>query len=387
MKPRTEIQKRAEQLSATLRPITDRMMQSFAKGAKDCKEKHYFAVLDKAEELSVVRYFNYHLHKSKPTTCTEFMQVWFSKDGYSVRAKQRNGIAMYFDTFFTSSELATRSNKKNLYGNRLTYICYQRLFKRAHNVQRVFCEYSNGNYMLIGDNTIWLTDEIDIQKYPFFETIMKLAPEVAERILNARILTSVSNDMLRIAWKHHYLTKNLDYKMWADAVNMGIHVGLDMHNPIYLCPDNLTAAHDYYQLLCDQQRAKEEREAAIRRKLEDMEARKRYAEFIRNYADLTLTDGILTIKPLQSVEAFEAEGEAMHHCVFACGYYKKADTLILSARINGKRAETIEVNLKDFSIVQSRGKCNQPSEYHRQILALMKEQMYKIERRTIKKAA
>mgnify|MGYP000296788918 FL=1 len=48
----------------------------------------------------------------------------------------------------------------------------------------------------------------------------------------------------------------------------------------------------------------------------------------------------------------------MHHCVFTNEYYLKADSLILSATIDGKRIETIEVSLKRMEVVQSRGVCN-----------------------------
>ena len=59
-----------------------------------------------------------------------------------------------------------------------------------------------------------------------------------------------------------------------------------------------------------------------------------------------VSDGEICIKVLDSVEAIRQEGEAMHHCVFTNEYYLKADSLILSATIDGKRIETIEVSLK-----------------------------------------
>ena len=49
----------------------------------------------------------------------------------------------------------------------------------------------------------------------------------------------------------------------------------------------------------------------------------------------------------------EAEGKAMHHCVG--GYHRRKDSLILSATIDGKRIETIEVSLTTLKVVQSRG--------------------------------
>ena len=87
---------------------------------------------------------------------------------------------------------------------------------------------------------------------------------------------------------------------------------------------------------------------------------------------MEFSDGEICIKVLDSVEAIRQEGEAMHHCVFTNEYYLKADSLILSATIDGKRIETIEVSLKRMEVVQSRGVCNKNTPYHGQILKLMK---------------
>ena len=83
-----------------------------------------------------------------------------------------------------------------------------------------------------------------------------------------------------------------------------------------------------------------------------------------NFLNLTFTDGLLFVHVLQSVDEFYEEGKEMQHCVFSNAYYNKEYSLILSATINGKRIETIEVSLKTFQIVQSRGLCNANTEYH-----------------------
>lgn len=65
------------------------------------------------------------------------------------------------------------------------------------------------------------------------------------------------------------------------------------------------------------------------------------------------------------------EGVVMHHCVFDNAYYLRENSLILSATIEGRRIETIEVNLDTLKVVQSRGVCNQNTEYHDQIVNLV----------------
>lgn len=55
----------------------------------------------------------------------------------------------------------------------------------------------------------------------------------------------------------------------------------------------------------------------------------------------------------------------MHHCVYSNGYYRKDDSLILSATIDGKRIETVEVSLSKLTVVQSRGSVtNAPTTTH-----------------------
>ena len=57
--------------------------------------------------------------------------------------------------------------------------------------------------------------------------------------------------------------------------------------------------------------------------------------------------------------------------MFDNAYYLKENSLILSATIEGRRIETIEVNLNTLKVVQSRGVCNQNTEYHDQIVNLV----------------
>jgi hypothetical protein len=73
------------------------------------------------------------------------------------------------------------------------------------------------------------------------------------------------------------------------------------------------------------------------------------------------------------------EGIAMHHCVGL--YYNRPQSLILSARVDGKRVETIEVNLNAYSLMQSRGVCNESTEFHDRIVKLVNDNMDEIIRR------
>ena len=86
---------------------------------------------------------------------------------------------------------------------------------------------------------------------------------------------------------------------------------------------------------------------------------------------LVFSDSLICIKVIESVEEMAEEGRMMHHCVG--GYHNKANSLILSATIDGKRIETIEVSLKTLKVVQSRGVCNSNTEYHDRIIRLVED--------------
>lgn len=178
--------------------------------------------------------------------------------------------------------------------------------------------------------------------------------------------------------RNKYIIK--DASMWLDYIDLLRHFGKDLRNAHYVCPKNLKKAHDYYvekrrKEIELENRKKEERALLLQRK-EIAEFERRMAKF----AELTIQDSSLTISPLMTVDQFRQEGEAMHHCVFSAGYWKRSDCLILSAKIENQRIETIEVNLKTFAIIQSRAKCNETSEHHDKIVGLVKNNIGNIKK-------
>lgn len=174
---------------------------------------------------------------------------------------------------------------------------------------------------------------------------------------------------VKIALRHgmKYRTKD-DIGLWLDYLQGLEQEHRDMRSPKWLLPEDLNRAH---RAQIERTRAAYER----KRRLAQLEEDKRFDEELRKrigvVAGFVLTDGDIEISPLKTVNDFYCEGNALHHCVFAMGYYKRKDCLILGAKVNGERTETIEVNLKDFSVSQCRGKNNMDSPYHKRIMSLM----------------
>lgn len=174
---------------------------------------------------------------------------------------------------------------------------------------------------------------------------------------------------IRIASKHGYIVK--DASMWMDYLDLLGYFHLDTHNAHYVCPDNLKEVHDH--LLARKKRA-EERKAAEERRKDAAKWEKIYHEEKARFFGVCFGNEHITVTVIKSVQDMADEGKAMHHCVYDMGYYKKSDSLILTARdTSGKRIETIEVSLKTFSVVQSRGVCNKNTEYHEEIIQLVND--------------
>ena len=169
-----------------------------------------------------------------------------------------------------------------------------------------------------------------------------------------------------------------DIFLWSDYIDTLRILGKDIHNPKYLCPTDLKGEHDRRHEELLRQREREEIEQKQKKAMED---EKRFKELKSKFFGIAFTDGTIQVHVLESVQEHLEEGVSMHHCVFSNAYYLKEDSLILSATIEGKRIETIEVSLRTLEVVQSRGVCNKNTEYHEQIVNLVNANRGLISRR------
>lgn len=115
-----------------------------------------------------------------------------------------------------------------------------------------------------------------------------------------------------------------------------------------------------------------ERQAEEERRKKALKDNERYVKEKQKFFGIFLSDGELTGEVLKSVDEFIKEGEAMHNCVFACGYYKRKNSLIFSVRDkDGKRVETVEFDLVSGKVIQAYGCCNKISKQHKEVLRLV----------------
>lgn len=173
---------------------------------------------------------------------------------------------------------------------------------------------------------------------------------------------------IRIANRNKYIVK--DESMWYDYLDLLAFFNLDTHNAHYVCPKDLQHEHDV--LLKRKQRVEQERDREHKRK-EAAKWEKQYRTDKARFFGICFGDENVVITVIQSVADMADEGVKMHHCVYDMGYYKKKDSLILTARSisDGSRIETIEVSLVTFQVVQSRGLQNGNTPYHEEIIQLV----------------
>ena len=169
-----------------------------------------------------------------------------------------------------------------------------------------------------------------------------------------------------------------DIALWCDYVDMLRRLGKDTHNALYVCPEDLQVAHDEVHRKL---RARQEREQEEHKRQKALEDEARFQKLKAPFFGITFTDGTIQIRVLESVQEYIEEGQALHHCVFTNEYHLKEKSLILSARIEGKRVETIEVSLETMQVIQCRGLMNQNTEYHERIIELVHQNMKQIQSR------
>lgn len=174
---------------------------------------------------------------------------------------------------------------------------------------------------------------------------------------------------IRIANRNKYIVK--DASMWIDYLNLLEYFHLDTHNAHYVCPRNLKAEHDR---LLDRKRRIEEKIELEKKIAEAKKWEAQYQESKSKFFGICFGNENIIVTVIQSVAEMAEEGKAMHHCVYQMGYYKKDNSLILSAKDKeGNRIETIEIDLKTFKVVQSRGVCNKNTDKHDEIVKLVQD--------------
>lgn len=180
--------------------------------------------------------------------------------------------------------------------------------------------------------------------------------------------------IIKICQRHN--RKFNEYSEWTDFQDYVRQLEAhhyDIYNPKFLFPKNFKKEHQRFIDLDRAEKAERARIVAEQRARDNEKKRQWMIEYAPRFADMVLTQGKFTIKPLITYEDFKAESDVMEHCILT--YYGKAETLLLSIEYNGQKTETAEVNLHLNDLVQCRGHQNHPTVHHATIVKFIQDSM------------
>ncbi|MDQ1164628.1 PcfJ domain-containing protein [Flavobacterium sp. SORGH_AS_0622] len=344
-------------------------------------EIEYSAVLDTAGDFQLVRIICSHKQMKKGFAPTYFhkevMQHWINPKG-EVRTMSLsvNVFSQAYDQwkYYSPLEIRPKDFQKCAKYRIAPYRVYPKL-KIISSLRR------NG----------FKTSLHNIAPQMLFSALLK--DSLAETLLKSSQISMLtyyltsSEQHLKQNWqavktclKNKYIIS--DYKIWEDYISLLRWFKKDLSCALYVCPDNLRETHDR---LVVKKRAIQRRKYLIEMRSEILEAQSVYAEEKKDFLGLCFSEKNLTVSVIETVQDFIEEGDNLHHCVFTNEYYKKKNSLILSAKVDSQSVETIELSLKNMEIIQCRGLKNNASKHHKQILNLMSRNLYQIKERIKKR--
>lgn len=431
MKPRTKIQKEVFELSKSLPPITERKkawgiekcFTRFAyqtkketicfecghewetiKKVKRCTcpkcgtklmvrddnkrkvhEAAYYAVVTTSGGYQVVQMLliwqNLRVREHARYTVNEVYQQWISSEAKVViNSIGVNGMGGACDQWIWGSEMTIKSDQDNFRYKLSPYKVYPQvksldIFKRNG---------FKGSFYHVSPRALF----VKIITEPIAETLLKSNQFalLSEYCCSSGYGYSVRKrwQQVKICIRNKYIVK--DAKIWLDHIDLLEKYKKDINNAKFICPDDIKLDHKFYidkerkirerkqmeqnKLNAEKRRAEAEK---MKSKLDSLEAK--YKDEKGKFFGVQFVDKGLKVCVLGSVLEFIQEADSLGHCVYSNAYYSKPESLILSAKMRGKRLETVEVNLNEFRVSQCHGEHNQNSRHHKRIVALVSRNM------------
>jgi len=304
---------------------------------------------------------------------SEVMQRWIAPNGkHTTFAKLRQTMGTcYYDAWIFGTPLELRSENSN---NKFYVNIYDKIYTGVvYPRQKLIPELKRTGYK----KALYGLKPLDLFRLLLTdsraETLLKTGQtKLLKRLLDTGWQRNIDNYWVsvRICIRNNYTIK--DATLWCDYIDFLRFFGKDLNNAKYVCPADLKVEHDRYMGKKAKADARQELEKQLEKEAEYRKAKERFF-------GLVFSDGLISVRVLESVAEIVLEGKAMHHCVGS--YHSKTDSLILSACIDGERVETIEISLSKLQVIQARGVCNTNTKYHERIINLINNNIPLIEKR------
>ena len=383
-----------EQTRGTLAELTDfvcpscgrklTLEETLSKYSKYHGEAHWFTYIDHFQGIQVARTFEFRRTNSDndPTShgVRELFQNWAAPNGREIITSRPYTRSIYGEQFDSSKPYWIAKHNDSYTGQYAFSDTFDISATSTFFSARLLPELKRDGFtrpfisrlVFQGYNYIKVAARMGTDKA--FVTALKTGYEtLALYIADSGV--KFPPHVFRIMHRNHYKPK--DVKMFCEYIADCVFCGVDTHNAHYVCPADLREAHQKMM----QKKARIEGERAMKKKLAAItQAEPKYQKLREAFFGLLFQGNGIKVFTAPSVASIYAEGKAMHHCVFTNGYYESANSLIMFARDakTGDPIETVEVNLKTFSIAQSRGLQNKLTPRHNDICALVNANMNQI---------
>ena len=344
-------------------------------------ENSYYTKIDAKDNFQIVRIFFVTKQMVKNTTPTywqyEVMQHFIGTNGKITSLSMAvNGMAMYYDSWRYSSKLSIMPSC--FHNSNRGRIQSDYILPRPRLLKEVTRNGFNGNYYDMTPQNMF-----SLLMKPQAETLLKCGYIKLFKNFNSR------EEQIKKYWNSFKICIRNNYKIdnvttWLDYVKLLDEFGKDLLSTKYVCPIDLNKVHD--KLMDKKRRIQDKLHAEeLQRKLRDQE--KAYKKAKKQFFGISFSNGTITIKVLSSVQEFINEGKALRHCIYTNEYFEKKNSLLLSARIDNKPIETIELSLSEMKIVQARGLQNKATKYNKEIKELVMQNITQIQKITNLKSA
>jgi hypothetical protein len=334
------------------------------------KQLDYFVLADVVNDFQVFRYFvveSSHKFGFKRKVGTyEVLQHWIDSNGKRELVSRLHNQSYWSWSDSWTGYLEIR-NKDDV---RRYDICHS--FVHPYSVIKSQYTKHGIDHKLKGIS--FLTAIQKIPNYPKAETLLK-AGQVSLLQKSMQYEGSIYRywDSIKICMRNKHIVK--DAELFIDYLELLNFFQKDLRSPKYLFPKNLKKEHDR---LMDKKRLIQKHQDEESRKRKAIQNESLYKEQKGAFFGLVFQENDLSVKVMDSVIDFVNEGDLLHHCIYTNEYFKKEDSLILSARKSDQILETIEVSLTTMEVVQARGKNNQPTEYNSDFIRIVQNNMDKI---------
>jgi len=339
-------------------------------------DEGYCCVLDKCKEFQVIRKFyvkaNFKANKPRETFWYEVSRIYIDEKGNHEIIGYTCTNGWHGESWTHDFVLKCPKTLKNHdFSLKYGYYPYKKIIPKlkrngfnGKDFQFPLASLFKGLLSNQKVETLYKLKRLDFLEYYLLESRGKYIDTYWQQI--------------KLAIKRGYHFKDLG--IWFDYLRLLERFGKDTMSPRYIFPKSIKKEHDKY---VERVRKINRKEELMKMKAHIKEEQKVYIKQKKRFFKLAFVKDNMAIEPIKSVEQLMVESDMLRHCAYGSSYHKRNDSLMLSARVDNKPIETIQISLGNFQISQARGFNNKPSKYHNDIVALINENMKQIKKASV----